>query len=156
MTGKRAERLEVVVDLAERQVQKASEIYNIAQQAWKSDEAKLEELRSYYGEYENAFNHGAALRASDIARHRGFLQKLADAIVQQGDVVRHRFEVAESKKALWHKAHLKHGALRDLIQRMRADEERILSKREEKMLDEWFTQSAAGRSARASGPGQTV
>lgn len=156
MSVKRADRLAVVLDLADRQVQKASEIYNIALQAWKADEARLEELRSYYAEYEHAFSHGNALRASEIARQRGFLQKLADAIVQQGEVVRHRYEVAENKKALWHKAHLKHGALRDLIQRIRADEERALSKREEKMLDEWFTQSAAGRSARSGGIGQSL
>lgn len=141
----RSNRLEIVLELAERNERKAADVYEAAKRAWQTDEAKLEELRVYYSEYEQSFSGNNVMRASDMARQRDFLQKLSDAIVQQGEVVTHRFELAETKKGLWHKAHMKYAALRDLIQRMRADEQRVLSRREEKMLDEWFTQSSIRR-----------
>lgn len=146
MMGSRSNRLEIVLELAERNERKAADVYDAAKRMWQADEAKLEELRAYYQEYEQSFSGNNVMRASDMARQRDFLQKLSDAIVQQGEVVAHRFEVAESKKGLWHKAHLKFAALRDLIQRMRADEQRVLSRREEKMLEEWFAQSSVRRS----------
>lgn len=144
--GTRSNRLEIVLELAERNERKAADVYDAAKRMWQADEAKLEELRTYYSEYERSFTGNNVMRASDMARQRDFLQKLSDAIVQQGEVVAHRFELAETKKGLWHKAHMKYAALRDLIQRMRADEQRVLSRREEKMLEEWFTQSSLRRS----------
>lgn len=142
----RATRLNMVLDIAERAENKAAEAFEMARRLWLEDQEKMVDLQRYYQDYENAFTQPTMrLRAQDIAQQRGFLQQLAEAVRQQAQVVERRRTIADTKQVDWRTAHLKRRALQELIQRVRADEQRLLTRKEEKMLDEWFNQTAQRR-----------
>jgi flagellar FliJ protein len=138
----RSKRLNLVLDLAERKERKAAEAFELARRLWLEDQEKMADLQRYYSDYELAFTQPAArMRAQDIAQQRGFLTQLADALRQQQQVVDRRRNIADSKQTDWQSTRLKRRALDDLIVRLKADEQRALTRKEEKMLDEWFTQT---------------
>lgn len=139
----RATRLQIVLELADTAESKAANAYEMANKLLREDEGKLEELCSYYDDYESLFaGSPAQMRVDDIARQRGFLIQLTEAKKQQYQVIEQRKKIAETKQAAWQKTYIKRRALSDLIDRLKADEEKSLSKKEEKMLDEWFTQTS--------------
>ncbi len=142
----RSKRLQLVLELAQSTEDKASEAYEMANGLYQSDVKKLEELCGYYDEYEHTFsNSPRCMRAEEIVRQRGFLMQLSDAKAQQTQIIAQRKKIADLKKSAWQKAHLKRRAMSDLIARLKVDEEKLLSRKEEKMLDEWFIQSSQSR-----------
>lgn len=142
----RAKRLNMVLDIAERAENKAAEAFEMARRLWLEDQEKMVDLQRYYQDYENAFTQPTMrMRAQDIAQQRGFLQQLAEAVRQQAQVVERRRAIADSKQTDWQTAHVKRRALQELVARVRADEQRMLTRKEEKMLDEWFNQTAQRR-----------
>lgn len=150
--SKRAQRLSLVLELAERTEQQAAQTYEMARRLWQEDAQKLQDLELYCVEYEASISTARVVRrAQDMVRDRGFLQQIYRARQQQESVVKQREGLTEQKKQLWHKAHLKHSALRNLIERMREDEQKALNRKEEKLLDEWFAQAAQHRDGRGMG-----
>lgn len=142
----RSKRLNLVLDIAERKENKAAEAFELARRLWLEDQEKMQDLQKYYSDYELAFTRPAArLRAQDIAQQRGFLTQLAEALRQQQQVVDRRRSIADNKQSDWQSARLKRRALEELIDRIKADEARALTRKEEKMLDEWFAQSRSLR-----------
>src|SRR5690606_41663499 len=85
------------------------------------------------------------LRAQEIVQQRSFLQQLAEALRQQGQIVERRRLIADNKQMDWRTAHLKRRALQELIERVKADEQKVLTRKGQKMLDEWFAQSSQRR-----------
>ncbi|MCR6653582.1 MAG: flagellar export protein FliJ [Cellvibrionaceae bacterium] len=141
----RSKRLNMVLDIAERAENKAAEAFEMARKLWLEDQEKMVDLQRYYQDYETAFAQPKRLRAQDIVQQRSFLQQLAEAVRQQAQVVERRRSIADNKQMDWRTAHLKRRALQELVARVQADEQRILSRKEEKMLDEWFNQTAIRR-----------
>jgi flagellar FliJ protein len=141
----RSKRLNMVLDIAERAENKAAEAFEMARRLWQEDQGKMEDLQRYYQDYETAFAQPARLRAQEIVQQRSFLQQLADVVRQQAQVVERRRTIADNKQTDWRTAHLKRRALQELVARVRADEQRVLTRKEEKMLDEWFNQTAQRR-----------
>jgi flagellar FliJ protein len=142
----RSKRLNMVLDIAERAENKAAEAFEMARRLWQEDQGKMADLQRYYQDYETSFTQPAQrLRAQDIAQQRNFLHQLAEAVRQQAQIVERRKSIADNKQHDWRTAHLKRRALQELIARVRADEQRVLSRKEEKMLDEWFNQTAQRR-----------
>lgn len=145
----RAKRLVIVLNLAERTEQQAAQASELARRLWQEDQHKLEDLCQYYADYEASFaGSSACRRAEDIARQRGFLSQLSEAKQQQSAVVEKRLSICNTKQKLWQQARLKRKALQELIQRLEADEAKLLSRKEAKMLDEWFNQSKSHRHER--------
>lgn len=145
----RAQRLSIVLELAERTEQQAAQASELARRLWQDDQRKLEDLDQYYSDYEASFAGGTSFkRAEDIARQRGFLSQLADAKRQQKAVVEKRLSICNSKQQAWQQTRLKRKALQELIQRLKADEAQAASRKEAKMLDEWFNQTKSHRQDR--------
>lgn len=146
----RSKRLQIVLEMAEREEKKAAEIFELARKQKEQDEAKLRDLIQYSEEYEVAFRQPLpTIRAEEMQRQRGFLIQLSEAREQQERILQQREQVFVRTQKRWQTAHLKRKTLLDFISRMRSSEEQALSKKEEKMLDEWFTQTAAQRADRA-------
>lgn len=145
----RAKRLAIVLELAERTERQAAEASELARRLWQDDQQKLDELCEYYVDYEASFAApGALARAEDLARQRGFLGQLAEAKKQQSAVVEKRLSICTSKQQAWQQTRLKRKAMQELIQRLQADETRVASRQEAKMLDEWFNQTKSHRQER--------
>ncbi len=136
----------MVLDIATRTENKAAEAFEMARRLWQEDRDKMADLQRYYEDYETSFTQPSVrLRAQDIAQQRGFLQQLAEAVRQQVQIVERRRTIADAKQQDWRTAYLKRRALEELVARVRADEQRLLTRKEEKMLDEWFNQTSQRR-----------
>lgn len=145
----RAKRLGLILELAEREEQKAAQAAELAKRVWQEDQNKLDELCQYYNDYQASFSGPSSCRrADDIARQRAFLSQLAEAKKQQAAVVEKRLSLCTSKQQVWQQTRLKRKAMQELIERLQADEAKLAARRESKMLDEWFNQSKSHREER--------
>lgn len=148
----RADRLQIVLELAEQAENDAADIFNKARSQHEREHIKLNDLANYCSDYQTSLASASGLQtAESIVRSRGFLSQLVEAKRQQQQIVTQFLKLADQKKQIWHKAHLKHRAMKDLIQRLREDEQKILSKQEEKMLDEWVTIGFARKELNSDG-----
>ena len=144
----RADRLQVVVELAEQAENTAAEALNLAREQHQAAEQKLQELNLYCKDYQQSLSTtGISQSADAIVRARGFLNQLTQAVEQQQTIVDQFFKLFEQKKGAWHKAHLKFKALKDLVERIEHEHQQALSKKEEKMLDEWVTMGFARKAS---------
>lgn len=138
----RSKRLQVVLELVGNAEHNAAKAYGDARRMGEESQLKLDSLVQYCREYEDSSGGTQrVLRAEDIVRQRSFLEQIYIAKQQQVHVVKQCQKLIEQKKQAWHKAHLKHQALQDLLSRLREDEQKALTRKEDKMLDEWFAQS---------------
>lgn len=144
----RVERLTLVLELAEKAENTAAEGFNLARTQVQHESQKLNDINSYYSEYQQGLSAARGHQNVDaMIRARGFLQQLAQAKQQQQQIVSQYTKLSEQKKQAWLKAHLKHKSMQELIARLKAEEARALSVKEEKMLDEWVTGGFARKSA---------
>lgn len=137
----RSSRIKIVIELAQREEDKAASFFQKAQQELEAEHLRLKELEEYYAGYRDYYGDNASgIRASDLQKSRLFLQQLADAIGnQQQQIARVESAVAQRRSA-WHLCHLKHKSLVDLAVRYRNEESVVLNKKEQQLLDEWFNQ----------------
>ena len=145
----KSKRLAVVVELAKREEEKSARKFEQARSAYQAELQKLQDLKNYYDDYEAKFKAKTqGLRASDIANARSLLQQIV--LVQDGqqaqiEKVKNVMEVA---KQVWHKNHLKHEKLVELIKRYQTEEALTEEKHEQKIIDEWVSQTHAQHSSR--------
>ncbi len=136
----RADRLQVVLELAEGAMNEAAEHFAKAREQLEGEKKQLEDLTLYCEDYQNQLAAASGQHSVDaLVRSRGFLGQLLQAKRQQAQMTEHTQKIVNQKQTLWHKAHQKHRAMKELIDRLQADELLALSRKEEKMLDEWVT-----------------
>ncbi len=137
----RSSRIKLVIELAQREEDKAASLFQKAQQDLETERQRLKELEEYYAGYQDYYSGGVSgIRASDLQKSRLFLQQLADAMDnQQQQIARVEAAVAQRQSA-WHLCHLKHKSLIELAERYRNEEALVLNKKEQQLLDEWFNQ----------------
>ena len=139
MTIKKSQRLHIVLELAERDENEATEAVQVFRKRLQDEQQRLLELKEYYQEYENLFSRQrSGIRASEIASQRQFLVELIrmqDRQTQQIAIVE---KGLNQKLDAWRRCHLKYQALEQLIARIKQEENRVLDRKEQKLLDEWF------------------
>lgn len=141
----RSKRLAVVLDLAEREKEEATQAFEKARRYCLEEEQKLVQLEAYYADYQNSFASASSMHVQQLIKQRSFLEQLAQAKRQQQGAIRTAQLNLEAKRQAWQKSHLKHKNMAELIARYRAEEDAVLDKKEQKMLDEWFQQTRAQR-----------
>lgn len=139
---RKSQRLQVVLELARRDEESAAKMFENLRSAYQTEVQKLEDLENYYQDYEAKFRSRTnGLRASDIANSRSLLQQIV--MVQQGQ----KLQIQQAKNELdkgrleWHKIHLKYEKLQELIRRYRIEETLEDDKKEQKMIDDWVSQT---------------
>ncbi len=146
MSKKKSQRLKVVLDLAEREERKATEVVESFQKKLANEKIRLSELKVYYQEYASHFQEKkSGIRASDLEHQRSFLTELSlmqkkqekqIVLVQQG---------LNKKMDVWRECHLKLKSLKDLIGRLQKQEGAELDRQDQKLLDEWSAQVSRRR-----------
>ncbi len=141
MAVKRSERLTVILSIAEKEANDAAKIMEQARVVLEFERHKLEDLVAYYNEYaDSSSRKGKTVSVDNMARERSFLVHLIDAQQQQEKLVAQHQQLVEQKKRNWQEKQLKFRALGDLVDRIIADENKVLSRKEEKLLDDWYLQ----------------
>ncbi|HEY6530438.1 MAG TPA: flagellar export protein FliJ [Cellvibrionaceae bacterium] len=137
----RAERLQPVLHLADKQLKEAASQLDAVRDHIQQEEQKLKDLEQYYSDYTENFSQHPANTAQALVRQRSFLQQLSQARTQQQQVIGKYRQILTQKQKIWQKAYLKQQAIAQLIERLKKDEFMALSKKEEKRLDEWSAQA---------------
>lgn len=135
----RSDRLQVVVEMARREENTAAEKLAGIQKQLNGEVARLRDLEEYYGQYEQtqqALRSG--VNAQDLSKIRNFLQQLALAKQAQILQIQRVEELLRQAREAWQTCHLKHKMMKDMIARYKNQEQAVLDKSEQKMLDEWF------------------
>ncbi|WGP00321.1 flagellar export protein FliJ [Saccharophagus degradans] len=135
----KSDRLQVVVDMARREEDAAAEKLATIQKQLNNEIARLRDLEEYYGQYEQSQQTlRTGVNAQDLAKIRNFLQQLAMAKQAQMLQIQRVEGVQRQAREAWQTCHLKHKLMKDMIARYKTEEQAVLDKNEQKMLDEWF------------------
>ncbi|MFT5084745.1 MAG: flagellar FliJ protein [Lentisphaeria bacterium] len=137
----RSKRLSLVLELAKRAEEEAARLFASSKNQLQQQESKLNELEQYYQDYTLLFSaRNQALRAIEVARSRQLLQQLSNVKKDQQIHIAKALANMEAHKRVWQQAHLKHQNMKALIQRYRMEENQLVDKKEQKIIDEWVTQ----------------
>lgn len=134
----RSDRIEVVVDLAQRTMDQAADNFRDAVEMLEAEQQRLADLEQYYQSYsERSGVGGQVFRPAQLIGARQFIQHLKDAITQQEHTLakaEHQLEVCRTQ---WQETHLKHKSLLDYQERLEREDRMALDAAEQKRMDEW-------------------
>lgn len=147
MKKKRSTRLATLVDMAKNDSSEAAHTFQEAKIAFDLECEKLKSLQAYFDEYSQS-RSGLLLNASQMQRQQSFLSQVYVAQRQQCDVVSKHKKLVDKLQDNWRKTSLKHKALVDLVERITDEENKDYLRKEEKLLDDWYLQTAHSREDR--------
>ena len=129
--------------MADREEKSATDSVEEIRAKLQAEEEKLQGLINYYDEYASDFGQSEKLTtARQIQMQRTFLEKLSEAKAQQQLQIQNVNARLQEKIEIWRKIYLKNKSLHDYVSRLRLDEQKQLTKKEERLLDDWFTRAS--------------
>ena len=137
----RSKRMKVVVDMAQRAEDDAASQLEKCRRAFDEEQQRLTDLEQYYSEYDQRFQNSPAVRADQLSANRQFLQQLRETCNTQSMQVKRAEALLEAAKGYWRDQHLKHRNLKQYVDKLRSQENAVREKLEQKILDEWVSQS---------------
>ncbi len=141
-----AQRLKPVIEMAERAEREAVKKLGQGQQQVSLAEAKLNDLKRYYQDYQQQWlNQGTrGVSGQWLINYQRFLSQMEVAIAQQQRSVAWHQDNLQKLRQQWQQRHARLGGLRKLVERYLKQARIAADKREQKMLDE-FCQRLASR-----------
>lgn len=137
----RSKRMKVVVDMAQRAEDDAASQLAKCRRALDEELQRLNDLEQYYQEYDQRFQNTPAVRADQLSANRQFLQQLRETCNAQHMQVKKAEALLEAAKSYWRNQHLKHLNLQQYVDKLRSQEGAVREKLEQKLLDDWASQS---------------
>lgn len=140
----RSKRLLIVVDIAHKNEQNAAEKLKLSRENLTREEARLRDIEGYYQDYSTHF--GAKknnLRVEQLVANRDFLRQLSQTAEAQKIQIQRVTEQVDYAKNEWFACHLKKENLMAYLEKLKREEGALQDKLEQKMVDEWVTQSMA-------------
>lgn len=146
MATSRAARLAPVIDMAERSERDAAAQFGQSQTQLSQAEAKLGELRQYFGDYQQQWMSQGSQGVSGqwLVNYQRFLSQLESAIAQQQRSVDWHRNNLDKLREQWQQRRARLDGLRKLVDRYIQEARTAADKREQKLLDE-FSQRLASR-----------
>jgi flagellar FliJ protein len=140
----RSQRLQPLVRLATNREEKAALALARARDNLASQEAKLEDLDSYRGEYRDVVYSagGQGVNGRQVRGFHGFLGQLAQAVEAQRQVIERARAEVEQRRQEWLAARVECQRMDLVIERFQDDEARLEARREQKVMDEFAGQAA--------------
>jgi len=138
MTGRRSERLQVVLSVAERKRREADRFLVDAQQRVSQGEAGVRQLQNYLKEYQQQFTSSGQQGQSIAAlqRQQAFIQKISTTIRQQERALQQAREQLQQVRAYWQQTYARQKGIERLILKARHEEQRAQERRLQRELDE--------------------
>ena len=107
MSGK-TQRLELILELAQKDVDAAADVFSQAKNKLTTERQKLDEILDYLNDYAAACEgSGTTLSPEQMIRQRAFVNQLSQAQTQQRHLIAQSERTLEDKKGVWQQAHLK-------------------------------------------------
>ncbi|WP_097460327.1 flagellar export protein FliJ [Mangrovitalea sediminis] len=135
---KRSERLDIVLQLAQRKEDEALERMSGAQRVWQAETLRLGELTQYHVDYQNQIRSASRgqVSASQLQSWQHFVSRLADAIAQQQQRVAVALDHFEQLRAVWRETYERRRGMERHIEACRQQEQYEEGRREQRQLDE--------------------
>ena len=139
---KRSQRIQVVVDLAQRKAQEGARALAFVQQRLQAEQQKLGQLETYLLEYREGLlaqgRKGVSVQQFRI--YNDFSGNVEKAIVQQGAQVATVTRQVEQVRRHWLTLDAKHKGLEKLLDKLRLEERAEQDRLEQKAQDEAVSQ----------------
>lgn len=146
MAESRAKRMQVVLTLAERGEQQAGQLLSQCQIQVEAETEQLRQLDEYAAQYLNIYTERkTAVRPQELIAYSGFIQRLGEARKEQEGRLNRIQAQMERLRQAWRIAHQKCESIKELIERLRQEENTLLDKRLQKELDELVGQAYSRR-----------
>jgi len=129
----RSDRLQPAVDQAQRRQQDALQRLADQQQKLAQAEQQLEELQRYRRDY--SLSDGG-LTVSALLNRQQFVDRIDQAIVQQGKLVERLQRQLDGARERWLQAHARENALDSVVERLRKQESQREQRQEQAEVDE--------------------
>ncbi|MBE1159512.1 flagellar export protein FliJ [Dyella acidiphila] len=129
----RSERLQPAVDQAQRRQKDALQRLAEQQQKLAAGEQQLEELKRYRREY--AISDGG-LTVSALLNRQQFVERIDQAIAQQGHLIERLQRQLEAARQRWLQANARENALDSVVERLRTQEQQREQRLEQAEVDE--------------------
>jgi flagellar protein FliJ len=129
----RSERLQPAVDQAQRRQKDALQRLAEHQQKLAHAEQQLEELKRYRRDY--SLSDGG-LTVTALINRQQFVERIDQAIVQQGHMVERLQRQLDTARQRWLQAHARENALDSVVDRLRKQEEQREQRLEQAEVDE--------------------
>jgi flagellar FliJ protein len=148
---KRAERMAPVQQVLEQGEQQRARELGTGQRHLAEAEAKLVELRTYHGEYLQAYRRQAedGVSVTRLRDFQSFLARLERALVQQEKIVAHAREQVQQQRSNWQGAARQVKAVESVVDRWHSAEVRAGERRDQKESDERAQRTATRGSSEA-------
>ncbi|KUJ75464.1 hypothetical protein AVO42_09080 [Thiomicrospira sp. XS5] len=140
MALSKLERLRVLVDLAQDELDKAQDVFVTVRSQRDEYQMQLDSLLEYHSDYVGQLTKSRDTSVMQLQTMQAFLDKVTSAIHSQTQQVRQLDEVVEKAHAEWLEKRVRHQSLEKLCQKIEKDHHAKLEKQEQKLLDELASQ----------------
>jgi flagellar FliJ protein len=142
MAELRSKRMQVVLTLAERGEEEAGQQLSQCQAQIDTEAEQLRQLDEYAAQYLNIYTERkTAVRPQELIAYSGFIQRLGTARKEQeARLNRVRVQMERLRQA-WRIAHQKCESIKELIAKLKLEENALMDKRLQKELDELVGQA---------------
>lgn len=142
MAESRAQRMHVVLVLAERNEQKAGQQFSQYRTQVEAEAEQLRQLDDYAKQYLQTYSERkVAVRPAELIAYSGFIQRLGEACKEQQAKLDRMHKALAMFQQTWRTAYQKRESIKELIVRLRLEENAQLDKRLQKELDELVGQA---------------
>jgi flagellar FliJ protein len=145
MANDRIERIRMLVELAEKELETAQSYLAAQEQTYQQHKEQLDSLTDYQKGYLEALSRPSDTNTTQIHTNQAFLTKVNEAIVTQRHQVAALEDSREEARQHWIQKRAHHQALNRLLEKLEKNETRRLDKQEQKMLDELASQAGSRR-----------
>ena len=141
----RARRLQVVLDLTEREEQQALSQWGALQQKLAAEQEQRQQLLTYSLEYQQKISapSSTAVSAGQIHNTIGFMGQIEQAINAQQQQIALLQKQTDNARQHYLALHGKVKALQELIERLELEAAQVADKEAQKQSDEWASRNAA-------------
>lgn len=139
MTSK-IKRFEMLVDLAQDDLDKARENMLLLRQQSESHQMQLDSLKEYQSGYLASVYRDKRVNSAQVLSTQAFMEKVSAAIESQVVQVEQANNAVVNAEAYWIEQRARHQAMTNLLKNLKKDQALKSAKQEQKMLDELASQ----------------
>lgn len=138
--SRRLQRIKKIVELAEMELDKAAQAYAYMQTRLADAKQQLESLHLYSEEYAKKPCSVGQISPIQLQTHNAFADKLSQAVLAQKKQVEESEKMLVLSKEAWIEKRARLKSLEALYKRISKNEQAVLNRTEQRMLDELSAQ----------------
>lgn len=136
MATTKLKRLQMLVDLAQRELEAAQEMLMAVRNQLEANQQQLDALRDYHRGYAEQVSGKGAVDPVKIKTAYAFMDKVSRAITAQQVQVEETQKAVEMAQQQWAEKRARANAMEKLFTKLQRDHQIQLDRQEQKMLDE--------------------